>query len=51
MSQSLKAGAERQVIALNTVGEYFACQMPVLQDLSSIATPVITGNHADVEWC
>ncbi len=50
MSQQLNAGAERQVIVLNPLGEHFAGQMLILRHLPAIAAPVIAGDHADVKW-
>ena len=49
-SQALNAGAQRQVIALNPLGEYFSGQMLILRHLPAIAAPVVAGDHADVEW-
>jgi hypothetical protein len=49
-SQSLNAGAERQVITLNMLGEYFSSQMLVFRHLPAIAILVLAGGYTDVEW-
>ncbi|SPZ78485.1 Uncharacterised protein [Shigella dysenteriae] len=48
--RAFNAGAQRQVIALNPLGEYFSGQMLILRHLPAIAAPVVAGDHADVEW-
>lgn len=48
-SQSLDARSERQVVTLDTLGEYLAGQMPLARHLSGIASPVITGDKAYLE--
>jgi len=48
-SQALNTGAERQVITLNALGEYFAGQMLIFWHFPTIAAPVVAGDHADVE--
>ena len=41
-SQSLDARSERQVVTLDTLGEYLPGQMHLALHLSGIASPVIT---------
>lgn len=48
-SQSLDARSERQVVTLDTLGEYFPGQMHLARHLSGIASPVITGDKAYLE--
>lgn len=36
---------------LNTLDEYLAGQILILRHLTTIAAPVVAGDHADVEWC
>ena len=48
-SQSLDARSERQVVTLDTLGEYFPGQMHLARHLSGIASPVITGDKANLE--
>ena len=48
-SQSLDARSERQVVTLDTLGEYLPGQMHLARHLSGIASPVITGDKAYLE--
>lgn len=48
-SQSLDARPERQVVTLDTLGEYLPGQMHLARYLSGIASPVITGDKAYLE--
>lgn len=43
-SQSLDACSERQVVTLDTLGEYLSGQMHLARHLSGIASPIITGD-------
>jgi hypothetical protein len=48
-NQSLDARSERQVVTLDTLGEYLPGQMHLARYLSGIASPVITGDKAYLE--
>ncbi len=48
-SQSLDARSERQVVTLDTLGEYLPGQMHLARHLSGIASLVITGDKAYLE--
>ena len=48
-SQSLDARSERQVVTLDTLGEYLSGQMHLARHLSGIASPVISGDKAYLE--
>ena len=48
--QTLDTGAEEQVVTFNSLREDFAGQVFLLRHFSGVATPVITGHHADTEW-
>ena len=47
-SQSLDARSERQVVTLDTLGEYLPGQMHLARHLSGIASPVITRDKGKV---
>ena len=46
----LSVSSERQVVTLDTLGEYLPGQMHLARHLSGIASPVITGDKAYLEW-
>ncbi len=48
-SQWLDARFERQVVTLDTLGEYLPSQMHLARHLSGIVSPVITGDKAYLE--
>jgi hypothetical protein len=48
-SQSLDAHSKRQVVTLDTLGKYLPGQIHLARHLSGIASPVITGDKANLE--
>ncbi len=48
-SQSLDARSERQVVTLDTLGEYLPGQMYLTRHLSGVTPPVIAGDKTNLE--
>lgn len=48
-SQPFDSGAQRQVVTLNTLCEYFSREVFILRYFPTITAPVIAGYHTDGE--